>query len=333
MASTVFQPLDKPSIIEALEASNTGGTLGRLEAGMELRPSADNKSIRATRIVNAWFAHRDTDELIFRFLDSTYVQAENADRLRGSREFRQLKRTLDRRGVHFSESGFFVDNKRPPEPIPSSTSDVPPPWSAPTTANPSSESVVIWTQPARQTPTPEKVMTRDPKKVFLVRGRDTRPFVALEQFLHFAGLTVISWQDAAHLTGKPQPHTYEIVKAGIDSAGATIVIWSADDEAQLKADLGKGPGDPATQVMGQARQNVIFEAGMAYATSPNNTIFVSSDSSLRMPSDIEGFNWVTLDGSWGSREDLINRLKYTEAEPLLHGTNLNDRLAGPFKVE
>lgn len=48
-------------------------------------------------------------------------------------------------------------------------------------------------------------------------------------------------------------------------------------------------------------------------------------------SDIEGFNWVKLDGEFDSRADLIGRLRTADA-PVQHKQNLLDHTAGPFKV-
>ena len=49
-------------------------------------------------------------------------------------------------------------------------------------------------------------------------------------------------------------------------------------------------------------------------------------------SDIEGFNWVNLDGQWESREDLVNRLWHAGADVKLNTSRLDHHLAGPFKV-
>jgi predicted nucleotide-binding protein len=165
--------------------------------------------------------------------------------------------------------------------------------------------------------------------VFVVRGRDPRPYMAIETFLGFLGLRVLTWGDAVRLTGQPQPRTYDIVKAGIQAAAAIVVIFSPDDLAQVKDEFSEDETDKLLQ--GKARQNVTFEAGMAFMSAPERTIFVRS-SSARMPSDLDGFNWVKLDGSWNARDDFRGRLEAANAAVRPRYDDLNHHAAGPFEA-
>lgn len=173
---------------------------------------------------------------------------------------------------------------------------------------------------------------RDASKVFVVHGRDLRPVGILRRYLLFLGLHVMAWSEAVALTEKSQPHTYDIVKAGIDHAAAVIVIFSPDDLARVKDDFSESSDDPDRTLQGQPRQNVTLEAGMAFATAPDRTIFLRSGST-RGISDIAGFNWVSLNGTWDSRADLKSRLEKAGAAVRLGAYNLADDLTGPFKVE
>lgn len=195
----------------------------------------------------------------------------------------------------------------------------PSPWDLPL---PAATTAAAAEPPARGT-------ERSQDTVFVVRGRDPRPFDAIETYLGFLGLKVLTWNHAIKLTGEPQPRTYDIVKAGIQSAAAIVVIFSPDDLARVQEEFSEDEDD--RQLKGQARQNVTFEAGMAFMSAPDRTIFVRS-SSARMPSDLDGFNWVKLDGTWASREDLLNRLVAAGATAKPMDPNLNHNLAGPFKV-
>ena len=105
----------------------------------------------------------------------------------------------------------------------------------------------------------------------------------------------MSWSDAVALTKEPQPTTYGVVAAGIAHAVAVIVIFSPNDEARLSREFAANDKDPELTVAGQPRQNVLLEAGMAFGTAPTRTIFVQS-ARTRPISDIQGFNWVNLDG-------------------------------------
>lgn len=170
---------------------------------------------------------------------------------------------------------------------------------------------------------------RDPRGVFLVHGRDKRPVQVLEQFLSYLGLHVVTWSQADALTKMSQPTTFDIVKAGIESAGAVLVIFSPDDLAMVQQDF-REDGDE-TQPVGQARQNVILEAGMAFALSPDRTIFVKSQATREI-SDIAGFNWINLNGSWESRQALKMRLRQAGAAVRDGEYDLQRPVAGPFKV-
>ncbi|GAB3128508.1 TIR domain-containing protein [Glaciibacter psychrotolerans] len=249
-----------------------------------------------------------------------FVENPNADYILASEEFKRLnEKVLEPRGVLLTVDGYQYTNSLPaPAPAHNTPSIIaaPPMTSTKATVN----GLPPWPTEA-PAPTPEGKAQRDPKSVFVVHGRDTRPVEVVRQYLHFLGLRMMTWSDAVNLTGKPQPHTYEIVKAG-------IVIFSPDDEARLKPKFADGK---ELKPEGQPRQNVTLEAGMAFATATEGTIFVQSER-VRAISDIEGFNWVSLDGTWDNRKDLLNRLRNAGAAVNQANDNLNDALAGPFKI-
>lgn len=286
------------------------------EVGLGIR-SEGNKDQRSTAMVRHIFEDaEDPDVAATDLLNHLYVESSAAGRRMDTASFVALKsKVLDPRGVHYSEGeGFSIPAHA------ATTFNAPSDRSAPTAGgNDAMHSTTA--------PTEEKT-PKDSSRVFVVYGRDGRPKDVLEQFLHFAGLGVIGWSDAVALTGEPQPHTFTIVKAGMDAAAAIIVIFSPDEEARLRDEL---VGDGSNQYGYQPRQNVLLEAGMAFAAAPERTIFVSSGST-RTITDIEGFNWVKLDGQWDSRQDLVKRLKTAGAAVSLRKADLRDPLAGPFQV-
>lgn len=80
-------------------------------------------------------------------------------------------------------------------------------------------------------------------------------------------------------------------------ANAVVVLLTPDDEARLCEELrGKQEPDHEKALMGQARPNVLFEAGMAFGTHPDRTIVVELGA-LRPFSDIHGRHTIRLDGS------------------------------------
>ena len=85
-------------------------------------------------------------------------------------------------------------------------------------------------------------------------------------------------------------------------------MFSPDELANLKeqfwgADDKHGDGKPA----GQARPNVIFEAGLALGAHPEKTVIVQVGK-VRPFSDIAGKHFVKLSDATSTRNDLVNRL-------------------------
>jgi predicted nucleotide-binding protein len=67
--------------------------------------------------------------------------------------------------------------------------------------------------------------------------------------------------------------------------------------------------DPAyeTELTGQARPNVLFEAGMAFGKNANSTVLVELGS-VRPFSDVAGRQGVHLDNSRERRHELATKL-------------------------
>jgi hypothetical protein len=89
-----------------------------------------------------------------------------------------------------------------------------------------------------------------------------------------------------------------------------LVVFSPDEEARLKSkfcslrDKRKGLGT----LDGQARPNVIFEAGLALGAHSNKTLLVQVGE-VRDISDIAGKHLVHLSNTPASRKELAQRLK------------------------
>lgn len=144
--------------------------------------------------------------------------------------------------------------------------------------------------------------------VFVVYGRNEKMRQSLFQFLRSVELTPIEFSKAIALTGKPSPHVSEILDAAFREAVAIVVLFTPDDEAKLKAEFIKS-SDPAHEkkLIGQARPNVLFEAGMAFGRFPEQTVLVQIGD-IRPFSDIGGRHIVHLTNSTPSRQELITKL-------------------------
>jgi predicted nucleotide-binding protein len=170
--------------------------------------------------------------------------------------------------------------------------------------------------PAASVPTVRTSANRSkaPKKrtkgnsVFVVHGRDESLRKSMFEFLRALGLNPMEWSTAvAHAKGG-NPYIGDILDAAMAKVEAVIVLFSPDELAQLKQQFW-GPDDKHAdgQLAGQARPNVIFEAGLALGAHPEKTVIVQVGR-VRAFSDIAGKHLVRLSQDKG-RSDLANRLK------------------------
>lgn len=152
-------------------------------------------------------------------------------------------------------------------------------------------------------------MPGDRRTVFVVHGRDDRLRREFFDFLRSVGLTPLEWETAVAGTGKASPYIAEILENAFDTAAAIIVLLTPDDEARLHERL-RLPHDPPSEyeLTPQARPNVLFEAGMAFAKNPDRTVLVSIGH-MRPFSDVAGRHIVFLDDTAERRLTLLQRLR------------------------
>ncbi len=149
----------------------------------------------------------------------------------------------------------------------------------------------------------------DPKKVFVVHGRDSRMRDDFFSFLRAMGLQPIEWSEALKHTGKATPYTGEVIESAFKNAQAVIVLLSPDDEVRLSPELWKNNEDEIEKkICLQARPNVLFEAGMAFGTHPDRTLLVEVGQ-VKTFSDVAGRHVVRLSNSPDRRNDIAERLE------------------------
>lgn len=157
--------------------------------------------------------------------------------------------------------------------------------------------------------------------VFVVHGRDMQARDNIFQFLRAIGLHPIEWSEAVKLTGKPNPHIWEILDGAFSEAHAILVLLTPDDEARLREDLrSEHELTHETELSGQARPNVLFEAGMAMGRSEDRTVLVELGV-LRPFSDIAGRHTIRLDNSSQRWQELAQRLQAAGCPVKLDGTD------------
>ena len=169
--------------------------------------------------------------------------------------------------------------------------------------------------------------TRD---VFVVHGRNNDANTALFEFLRSIDLHPLEWSEVASLTGKPSPYIGEILDTAFSRVHAVVVLLTPDDEAWLKYPF-RVDNDPLheTQLTGQARPNVLFEAGMAMGRDENRTVLVELGT-LRPFSDIAGRHVIRMNNSSQRRQDLAQRLEAAGCPVNLKGTAWHT--AGDFEA-
>jgi hypothetical protein len=128
-------------------------------------------------------------------------------------------------------------------------------------------------------------------------------------FLRSLALQPIEWTQAVKETKKAAPYVGEVLAAAFRRAAAVIVLLTPDDEARLRKRFLK-PSDKAheRELTGQARLNVIFEAGRAFASHPDSTILVQLGE-VRPFTDTAGLHVVHLTNAPESRRDIASRLE------------------------
>lgn len=144
--------------------------------------------------------------------------------------------------------------------------------------------------------------------VFVVHGRDIELKNSVFSFLRSIGLKPLEWNQAIMLARKASPYVGEILEAAFREAAAIVVLLTPDDEVKLKKIFIK-PSDPdyEKRLTGQARPNVLFEAGMAFGKNPNSTVIVQIGD-LRSFSDIGGRHVLHLSNSPASRNEFVAKL-------------------------
>lgn len=147
-----------------------------------------------------------------------------------------------------------------------------------------------------------------PNAVFVVHGRDQNARTAMFTFLRAVGVKPIEWTSAIAMSGKAAPYIGEILDAAFARARAVVVLMTPDDLAQLRPDLLTASDKPYERVLtGQARPNVLFEAGLAFATHPDRTVIVQLGN-IREFSDVAGRHVVNLTNEFTRRQELAMKL-------------------------
>ena len=172
---------------------------------------------------------------------------------------------------------------------------------------------------ARKTTVAKKPIKKRGTTVWVVHGRDLKTRDEMFTFLRAIGLKPLEWSQAEKLTKEASPYVGTILEKAFEYAAAIVVLLTPDDEAKLKKEFQK-PNDPSYEKVfsGQARQNVLFEAGIAFGSNPKATVLVEVGK-LRPFSDIGGRHVVHLSKAVTTRKELANKLTIAGCEVDISG--------------
>ncbi|GAA2955470.1 nucleotide-binding protein [Glutamicibacter bergerei] len=341
MTAEFFTPALRSKLARALGSNQyiTHNDLGAL--WIEFAPKIEEPSVskpkKALEMVKAITAKFDADHQFVKLVNTVYYEDPyGAERRNEGQEFDDLEKELERLGFILSDQSVALPataNSSPPE-KPAQN------WVASwrdTKANDSESSTPEWMKPWPRVNNINEIseermqkLNLDPRRVFIVHGRDLDSKNTLERFLKHVDALPLTWTDARQLTNKPSPSTLEIVKAGLMNAQAVVVLFTPDDQARLDKQFVK-PSDrsPEKELTGQARQNVILEAGMALAMDDQRTILVRKGFT-RPISDIEGVHWIDLKDNWDDRQILLNALEAANVA-VRRNVNIMDESIGSFE--
>lgn len=192
--------------------------------------------------------------------------------------------------------------------------------------------------PATQTVVKRKYRSREPaatKKrksnlAWVVHGRNLELRDSMYSLLRSLGLTPIEWNRAVKATRKAAPYIGEILDKAFEQAAVVIILLTPDDEARLRTRY-LTARDPTydKKLTGQARPNVLFEAGLAFGSHPDRTILVEIGD-LRPFSDVAGRHVSHLSNDVASRLDFIAKLEAAGCAVERDGTSWIN--AGDFSI-
>lgn len=165
--------------------------------------------------------------------------------------------------------------------------------------------------------------------VFVVHGRNKPARDALFGFLRALGLQPLEWTQAIKNTGIASPDIGTILERAFTDAAAVVVLLTPDDEARLRREYLKH-NDPGYErnLTGQARPNVLFEAGMAFGRNPNSTVLVQLGE-LRPFSDVAGKHISRLGNDATSRTEVANKLANAGCNVITSGSDWLDTIVFP----
>jgi len=164
-------------------------------------------------------------------------------------------------------------------------------------------------------------MLPDKKKVFIIHGRNVDARIAIEHFLKALGLAALDFDQIAADMGTE--FVGNIVAEGLNRAHGIVSLFTPDEYSALATPLRGGQTGREVERW-QARPNVIFEAGMAFATARERSVIVTLGGDVSLFSDVAGIHILRLDNTIQSRNKFRQKLIGMGCEVDLRGDSYTD---------
>jgi predicted nucleotide-binding protein len=145
----------------------------------------------------------------------------------------------------------------------------------------------------------------DKRKVFVIHGRNHAVRDAVFHFLRALRLEPIDFDQLAADQGLA--FVGDIVRVGMEQAHGIIALFTPDEFSSLLPSYRGRKDSAADTERWQPRANVIFEAGMAFASAPKRTI-LAIVGDAKVSSDMHGLHFLHLDNTLDSRKTLRQKL-------------------------
>jgi len=169
------------------------------------------------------------------------------------------------------------------------------------------------------------------KKVFVVHGRNEVLRKGMFAFLRSIGLQPLEWHKGIEGTLVGSPSIRQILDAMFEQAAAVLVLLTPDDMARLKPEFqSRSDPDHEKKYVGQARPNVLFEAGMAFGSHPDSVVLVQVGW-VKPFSDVGGIHVTHMNNSPEKRNELAVKLKTAGCEVDMGGNDWYS--TGNFEVD
>jgi len=144
-------------------------------------------------------------------------------------------------------------------------------------------------------------------RVFIVHGRNIEKKNEVINLLKLFNLEVVEWEDARERAQSSRNYIYDIVIKGIEMSHLTLVLFTDDEEVELRKQF-LTPSDHESnntiEKRRQSRANVYIEAGYAMGIRPKRTIFLEypdRNKFFESPSDFAGMHSIRFRGTPNDR--------------------------------